>query len=165
METLPEKFLLVLIRNGISIYKVEKEKKLERVSGSIIGEKTILAILKLKFPNKNLDSMINDAFYKGDNRNLDLLVSDIYGANTKNLGLPAELIASSLGRLGKMKTEEVGELSEVDICRSVLIAFAINVALLTSIYMKNEKLEAGIVLGDKLHNPYFYLAIQVYLCL
>ena len=105
METLPQKFFLVLIRNGISIYKVEKGKKLERVSGSIIGEKTILAILKLKFPNSNIEAMINDAFYKGDNRNLDLLVADIYGTNTKNLGLPGELIASSLGKLGKMKPE------------------------------------------------------------
>lgn len=51
--------------------------------------------------------MIEDAFQKGCTKNLDLLVSDIYGNNTKSLGLPGDLIASSLGKLGKMNKEEI----------------------------------------------------------
>ena len=48
-----------------------------------------------------------DAFQKGNSSNLDLLVSDIYGNNTKSLGLPGDLIASSLGKLGKMNKEDL----------------------------------------------------------
>jgi pantothenate kinase len=32
-----------------------------------------------------------------------MLVNDIYGNNSGKLGLPSDLIASSLGKIGKMK--------------------------------------------------------------
>lgn len=35
---------------------------------------------------------------KGDHRNVDMLVRDIYGGDYKMLGLPGDLIASSFGK-------------------------------------------------------------------
>jgi type II pantothenate kinase len=35
---------------------------------------------------------------KGDHRNVDMLVRDIYGGDYKILGLPGDLIASSFGK-------------------------------------------------------------------
>lgn len=36
---------------------------------------------------------------RGDHRNADMLVKDIYGGDYKKLGLPADLIASSFGKV------------------------------------------------------------------
>lgn len=105
--------------------------------------------------------MTDHAFQKGNNQNIDLIVSDIYGHDSNNLGLPPDLIASSLGKLGKMTPEELSTLNDDDICRSILLAFAINIGILSANYLKNEGIESCIVVGDKLHNKYFYLAIQV----
>lgn len=79
-------------------------------------------------------------------------VSDIYGQNTNKLGLPGDLVASSLGKLGKMKKSELEFLKREDICRSILASFAINISTLTSTYLIRENLEDAIILGDKMHN-------------
>jgi pantothenate kinase len=92
-------------------------------------------------------------------------VSDIYGKNTNKLGLPGDLVASSLGKLGKMKKSELEVLKREDICRSILASFAINISTLTSTYLIRENLEDAIILGDKMHNEFFYLSIQVFYCL
>jgi pantothenate kinase len=42
------------------------------------------------------------AYNKGNARKVDLLVEDIYGKNVPNFGLRGEIIASSLGKYGKM---------------------------------------------------------------
>lgn len=52
IKHLPEKYILVVLRNGIGGYRIENGKIIERVSGSIIGEKTILNIMEFKFPGK-----------------------------------------------------------------------------------------------------------------
>jgi hypothetical protein len=38
----------------MTAYKIQKGKKTERVDGSIIGEKTILSILKFKYPKYSI---------------------------------------------------------------------------------------------------------------
>lgn len=47
---MPEKFVLVFLRNGITAYRIELGKKIERIEGSVIGEKTMTSIFKFKFP-------------------------------------------------------------------------------------------------------------------
>lgn len=42
------------------------------------------------------------AFNGGNIKKVDLMVEDIYGKNTQNLGLPGEIVASSLGKYAKM---------------------------------------------------------------
>ena len=98
---LPEHFLLVSVRKGLSFFVVS-QGKIEKDHGSIIGEKTILAILKLKFPAIPIPQLIRLAFTEGTIKDTDLLVSDIYGASTGSLGLPKNLLASSMGKIGKL---------------------------------------------------------------
>ena len=64
----------------------------------------------------------------GDLTKIDMMIEDIYGKNTANLGLPADLIASSLGKIGKMSKEELAEQKDEDISRALITAFAINTA-------------------------------------
>ena len=42
----------------------------------------------------------------GDNKTVDLLVGDIYGSDLGSLGLGADVIASSLGKIGTARLEE-----------------------------------------------------------
>ena len=81
---------------------IVSQGKIEKDHGSIIGEKTILAILKLKFPAIPIPQLIRLAFTEGTIKDTDLLVSDIYGASTGSLGLPKNLLASSMGKIGKL---------------------------------------------------------------
>jgi pantothenate kinase len=72
-----------------------------------------------------MNRIIEETFLKGNNEVGDLLVCDIYGENSQNLGLPGKIIASSLGKLAK--TENCKP-SNYDITKSLVIAFAINIA-------------------------------------
>ena len=47
----------------------------------------------------------------GQSSNADLLVRDIYGGNCEDLGLPGDLVASSLGKL--MRPEVLCQLTGV----------------------------------------------------
>lgn len=76
------------------------------------------------------------AMNSGNLKNIDMMVEDIYGKNTANLGIPADVIASSLGKLGKMSPSEVAEQTDEDIARSLITSFAINTATLAENFLK-----------------------------
>ena len=103
VKELPERFLMVSVKTGLSMYEVCKEKPITRLEGSIIGEKTLTSIINMTCPNEKLSKIIEDAFKKGNSLNVDLIVDDIYGKSAHNLGLPGKLIASSLGKYGNRK--------------------------------------------------------------
>ena len=65
---------MVMLRNGITVYKAENGRKFERIGGSIIGEKTILSILKFKFPNKTIEEIFSEAMEGGNLKNIDMMV-------------------------------------------------------------------------------------------
>ena len=46
---------------------------------------------------------------KGDHRNVDMLVGDIYGGAYSQLGLPADLIASSFGKAARSARDKQGD--------------------------------------------------------
>eukprot|EP00352_Strombidinopsis_acuminata_P000169 CAMPEP_0176340190 /NCGR_PEP_ID=MMETSP0126-20121128/1371_1 /TAXON_ID=141414 ORGANISM="Strombidinopsis acuminatum, Strain SPMC142" /NCGR_SAMPLE_ID=MMETSP0126 /ASSEMBLY_ACC=CAM_ASM_000229 /LENGTH=74 /DNA_ID=CAMNT_0017684241 /DNA_START=748 /DNA_END=972 /DNA_ORIENTATION=+ len=50
-----------------------------------------------------------NAGIKGDASNIDVSVGDIYGGEYGSLGLPAELIASSFGKLKDMTPEQIAK--------------------------------------------------------
>lgn len=43
-----------MLRNGITAYKIDKGKKIERIEGSVIGQKTIMKILRFKYPAQTI---------------------------------------------------------------------------------------------------------------
>ena len=90
------------------------------------------------------------------------MVEDIYGNESGNLGLPNDLIASSLGKFGKMTPEELAEQKVEDISRSLITAFAINVVHLTAVFLKKTGLEYAVILADSFHHNRFYCLVQVF---
>jgi pantothenate kinase len=64
---------------------------------------------------------------KGDNKNVDMLVGDIYGGDYPKIGLKASTIASSFGKVFKLDPEERKTLKQEDISRSLLYLVSNNI--------------------------------------
>ena len=100
-------YLLASLRKGALFFKVNSKDNVEKVAGSIIGELTVSSILEkiAKCKEDNLEEVINRAFEEGNNRNVDLLVEDIYGSSFHGLGIDGSIIASSLGKVSQTSGE------------------------------------------------------------
>ncbi|CAD2219057.1 type II pantothenate kinase [Angomonas deanei] len=104
-ELSPFPYLLINIGSGISFIKCTNESGAHvRVGGSPIGGATFWGLTKsltnLTSWEEVLEIMRLDG--PGDNKNVDLLVGDIYGFNAKDLPamLSSETVASSFGKYG-----------------------------------------------------------------
>ncbi|PRP75060.1 pantothenate kinase 2-like [Planoprotostelium fungivorum] len=123
----PFPYLLVNIGSGISILKVEGENKFERVSGSSLGGGTFWGLAKALTDIKNFDE-VRELSQSGDNRNVDLLVGDIYGGDYSTLGLKAELIASSFGKIAvKREDAPPSDYNKADVIKSLLFMISNNI--------------------------------------
>ena len=103
-------YLITSIGSGVSIIKVTGEGEWERVSGSCIGGGTFWGLSKLLTDIQTwdeLEAVRQVEGQTGDNRQVDLLVGDIYGKRCmKNLGLGEHVIASSFGKCGVQSNSE-----------------------------------------------------------
>ena len=97
-------YLLVNIGSGVSLVKVSGPKQFERIGGTSLGGGTLWGLLSLLTGARTFDEMLQLA-EKGDNRNVDMLVGDIYGMDYGKVGLRSSTIASSFGKVFKMKRE------------------------------------------------------------
>ena len=79
-------------------------KQFDRVGGTSLGGGTLWGLLSLLTGARTFDEMLQLA-EKGDNRNVDMLVGDIYGMDYGKVGLKSSTIASSFGKVFKMKRE------------------------------------------------------------
>jgi type II pantothenate kinase len=95
-------YLLVNIGSGVSMIKVSGPRQYERIGGTSLGGGTLWGLLSLLTGARNFDEMLKIA-EKGDNSNVDLLVGDIYGTAYNKIGLKRTHIASSFGKVYKMK--------------------------------------------------------------
>ncbi|CAN8100665.1 unnamed protein product [Discula destructiva] len=112
-------YLLVNIGSGVSFLKVSGPRKHERVGGTSLGGGTLWGLLSMLTGARSFDEMLDNAA-QGDNANVDMLVGDIYGADYGKIGLKATAIASSFGKVFRMKrqaeseAEDMGGLSNGD---------------------------------------------------
>jgi type II pantothenate kinase len=95
-------YLLVNIGSGVSMIKVSGPRQYERIGGTSLGGGTLWGLLSLLTGARNFDDMLKLA-EKGDNSSVDLLVGDIYGTAYNKIGLKSTHIASSFGKVYKMK--------------------------------------------------------------
>lgn len=101
----PFPYLLVNIGSGVSIVKVTGHGEFDRVSGSSLGGGTFWGLARLLLNVRTFDEVIaltNDA----DNANVDMLVADIYGGAYESLGLNADVIAASFGKVTMRKDQQ-----------------------------------------------------------
>ena len=121
-------YLLVNIGSGVSIIKVTSDETYERISGTSLGGGTLWGLLSLLTSAKDYDAMI-EMSKKGDNKNVDMLVSDIYGGDYRKIGLKGTTIASSFGKVFKTPLDErrQGAFKEEDMALSLLYLVSNNI--------------------------------------
>lgn len=97
-------YLLVNIGSGVSMIKVNGPRDFVRIGGTSLGGGTLWGLLSLLTGARTFDNMLALAD-KGDNKQVDMLVGDIYGQDYGKIGLKSDTIASSFGKVYKMKRE------------------------------------------------------------
>jgi len=97
-------YLLVNIGSGVSMIKVSGPRAFKRVGGTSLGGGTLWGLLSLLTGARTFDDMLGMA-ERGDNTTVDMLVGDIYGTDYGKIGLKSSTIASSFGKVFKMKRE------------------------------------------------------------
>ncbi|KAK5663226.1 hypothetical protein OQA88_6644 [Cercophora sp. LCS_1] len=101
-------YLLVNIGSGVSFLKVSGPRKYERVGGTSLGGGTLWGLLSLLTGARTFDEML-DLASRGDNSKVDMLVGDIYGTDYGKIGLKSTTIASSFGKVFRMKRQAENE--------------------------------------------------------
>lgn len=97
-------YLLVNIGSGVSMIKVSGPRAYQRVGGTSLGGGTLWGLLSLLTGARTFDDMLGMA-ERGDNTKVDMLVGDIYGTDYGKIGLKSSTIASSFGKVFRMKRE------------------------------------------------------------
>ena len=121
-------YLLISIGTGVSILRVDGPRKHERVSGSTIGGGTYWGLMRLLTDVESFDDVIKLA-EQGDPSKVDMMVGDIYGKNSDALnkvGLPADVVASSFGKL-VAKEDPAHGLKQEDLARALLLMVTNNI--------------------------------------
>ncbi|RAL53277.1 hypothetical protein DM860_006949 [Cuscuta australis] len=119
-------YLLVNIGSGVSMIKVERDNKFERVSGTSVGGGTFWGLGKLLTKCKSFDELL-ELSHKGNNKVVDMLVGDIYGTDYSKIGLASTAIASSFGK-AISQNKELNDYRPEDISRSLLRMISNNIA-------------------------------------
>jgi len=89
--------IAVSIGSGTSVILMAADGSHSRVSGTCYGGATYWALQRLATGCTTFDEL--DALLaRGNSANVDMLVGDIYGDTTEELGLPADLLAASLAK-------------------------------------------------------------------
>ncbi|XP_047174522.1 pantothenate kinase 2-like [Vigna umbellata] len=120
-------YLLVNIGSGVSMIKVDGDGKFERISGTNVGGGTYWGLGRLLTKCESFDELL-ELSQKGDNRNTDMLVGDIYGGmEYAKIGLSASTIASSFGKATSEK-KGLEDYRPEDISLSLLRMISYNIA-------------------------------------
>lgn len=117
---------------------MDKEGNYSRLSGSIIGETTFGTLIRLLTGYENYMEALDEGM-KGDCSTVDMTVADIYGGNCDNLGLPGQLLASSMGKAQHLKADT--QIEQRDIAKSIIVMFSINVALMSNLIAESANID------------------------
>jgi type II pantothenate kinase len=91
--------------------KVSGPKQFQRVGGTHLGGGTFWGIMSMLTGARTFDDMLAMAD-RGDNSGVDMLVGDIYGMDYGKIGLKSTAIASTFGKVFRLKNAEQHESSD-----------------------------------------------------
>jgi pantothenate kinase len=134
--------IVVNIGSGVSIVKVVNDTTVERIGGTMCGGGTLIGLAKILIGVDDFNEILALA-KKGDHRNLDLLVSDIYGSKiTDNSGevlknLDLDILASSFGKVHQILLKDPNyQFKKEDIAQSLLILICFQISQLGYLFAK-----------------------------
>ncbi|KAI9016414.1 type II pantothenate kinase [Phycomyces nitens] len=122
-------YMLVNIGSGVSILKVTGPgpDEFSRISGTSLGGGTLWGLLSLLTNAQSFDDML-EISKEGDNKNVDLMVGDIYGTDYTRHGLKSTRIASSFGKVFKKGVQQNKDgFNPGDISKSLLFMVSNNI--------------------------------------
>lgn len=126
------------MRSGCNFIRVDSVTETRRIAGSPIGVNVYLGILRLLNIFDDPTEAVVGAI-RGDSTNIDLSVGDIYGGSYESLGLPANMIASSFGKL--KNKESLDGVEKNDISRSLMTMLLVNTLTWCRQIMQLENIE------------------------
>merc|ERR1719348_129905 len=138
-------FLLVNIGSGVSILAVRGPGDYERVSGTSLGGGTFLGLCTLLTQCTSFEEAL-DLAARGDNKNVDKLVRDIYGGDYERFGLSGEIVASSFGQMNI--AEKAGGASKEDLARATLMMITNNIGSIARLCCKSEGTDRVVFVGN-----------------
>ncbi|GMR57323.1 hypothetical protein PMAYCL1PPCAC_27518, partial [Pristionchus mayeri] len=137
-------FLLVNIGTGISVLKVDSPTSFTRVGGSTVGGGAFIGLGNLLTSARSFDELLHLS-EKGDHRQVDSLVSDIYGGDYNHLGLAAHVIAGSFGRCSSLNVRKEQGLAEnakeEDVAKSLLLMISNTIGQMAFLYSNRFEME------------------------
>ncbi|KAK6588499.1 hypothetical protein RS030_4522 [Cryptosporidium xiaoi] len=126
--------------NNVTFINIEKEStkyyhinstednKLELMGVLDIGEYTFLGLYRTIDANISLNlSDITDSIQEGNIEICDLLVKDIYGQSYMEANLNENVVASSLGKLQFINSEQKSSISSKDLLKSITILLSTSI--------------------------------------
>lgn len=138
-------FMLVNIGSGVSILNVEGPEKYKRVHGTSLGGGTFLGLTCLLTDCQSFEEAMELAA-KGDNRNVDKLVKDIYGGSYERFGLDGDLVASSFGQMNCPERRQNAR--PEDLARATLVTITNNIGSLARLCARAEGLDRVVFVGN-----------------
>lgn len=159
-------YLLVNIGSGVSMVKVSGPRQFERVGGTSLGGGTFWGLMALLTGARTFDEMLAMA-ERGDNSGVDMLVGDIYGTDYGKIGLKSTAIASTFGKVLKLKRleernaensgsesptseQDISHFSYEDMSQSLLFAIRYVLQVLFT-PIPQAKLTAAVTISAKSH--------------
>ena len=131
-------YMLVNIGSGVSILKVTGSGEYERVGGTSLGGGTMWGLGSIISGEKSFDRLL-DMTVEGDNKNVDLLVGDIYGTDYNKIGLKASTIASSMGKA--FREPHRHQWKNEDVCQSLLYMLSNNIGQIAYLHAKLHNIQ------------------------
>jgi type II pantothenate kinase len=139
--------LLLNLRSGLSIYRLDSPTQYRRIQGSCLGGTTIWSILKILTSFKSPEEAVR-ASVEGDNTLIDMSVGDIYGCTYDQAGLNREIIASSCAKLRFTENP-----APQDLAKSLFGMFILNFTQITWLISEAENVGKIVVTGNMITVP------------
>ncbi|KAK6110131.1 Fumble family protein [Brugia pahangi] len=117
-------YIVCNIGSGVSVLAVRGHNQFKRIGGSSIGGGFFQGICAIMCGCETFEEAIELAS-RGDNKNVDKLVKDIYGSGYDQMGLPGDVIAASFGKIYNKMDRDKARIE--DLARSALVTTTNNI--------------------------------------
>jgi type II pantothenate kinase len=146
-------YILVNVGSGVSILLVKDDRHFKRVSGTPIGGGTFLGLCKIIAGCSTFEEAL-DLAQRGNPKNVDMTVGDIYGGDYTAFGLKADTTACCFGKCLMRETEELlsSGMAPEDVARSILNMVSVNIAQLAYLCAMRHNVTRIVFAGNFLRN-------------
>jgi len=156
LEKAAKPWMVVNVGSGVSMLKIDEQMTVrfgkvgtyKRVGGTPLGGGTFLALGCL-LTGANSHAELLELAQKGNSKNVDKLVGDIYGDDYVGLGLSADTVASSFGNL--VNPEVRNKVKREDLAAALIQMISWNIAQLARLVAQQEGVKTIVFTGSFMH--------------